>query len=84
MFIIEALIIMLASGTVGVMVGWFTGYLLSSNLNLFTDIPYNPEVPWVNLAVVYSASIAFLLVGMYLMLRKSRKQKIVDIYRETQ
>ena len=83
MFIIEALIIMLASGTVGTLVGWFTGWLLASNLNLFTDMPYQPQFPWLNFILIYGVSIAFVIVGMRILLRKSRKQKIVEIYRET-
>ncbi|MHA1146745.1 MAG: ABC transporter permease [Promethearchaeota archaeon] len=83
MFIFEALIIMLASGTVGTLVGFSTGWLLASNLNLFTDIPYNPTFPWINFFVIYGVSIAFILFGMRIMLRKARKQKIVEIYRET-
>ncbi len=83
LFIIEALIIMISSGTVGVLVGLVTGWLLSSNLNLFTDIPYHPAFPLVNFTAIYGISILFILVGMSIMLRKSRKQKIIDIYRET-
>ncbi|MHA1755859.1 MAG: ABC transporter permease [Promethearchaeota archaeon] len=83
MFIIEALIIMLSSGTIGTIVGWLTGWLLASNLNLFTDMPYSPQFPWFNFTLVYGVSIIFTIFGMRLLLRKSRKQKIVDIYRET-
>jgi len=83
MFIVEALIIMLASGTIGVLVGWSTGYLLSSTLNLFTDIPYEGLFPVSNFIWLYGLSISFILVGMTILLRKLRKKKIVDIYRET-
>jgi len=82
MFIIEALIIMIASGTVGVLVGWITGWLLASNLNLFTDMPYQPLFPIVNLLILYGLSISFIVIGMHFLLRKARKQKIVEIYRE--
>jgi ABC-type antimicrobial peptide transport system permease subunit len=83
LFVVEALIIMLSSGTVGVLVGWATGYLLSSNLNLFTDMPYRSAVPFVNIFIVYTISIIFILVGMRMLLRKVRKKKITEIYRET-
>jgi ABC-type antimicrobial peptide transport system permease subunit len=83
MFILEALIIMLSAGTVGILVGYFTGWLVTSNLALFSDLPYNPVFPYVNSIILYLVSLSFIWVGMYLMLRKSRKKKIVDIYRET-
>jgi len=83
MFIIEALIIMLASGSIGVIVGWTTGNLLASTLNLFTDIPYEGLFPVSNFIWLYGLSIIFILVGMTLLLGKMRKKKIVDIYRET-
>ena len=83
MFIVEALIIMLASGSIGVLVGWSTGFLLSSTLNLFTDIPYEGLFPLSNFVWLYGLSISFILVGMTLLLRKLSKKKIVDIYRET-
>lgn len=84
MFILEAFIIMLSSGFVGTLVGGATGYLLASTLNLFTDMPFQPAFPWLNLLIVYGVSSAFILIGMKILLRKSRKQKIVEIYRETQ
>ena len=84
MFILEALIIMLSAGTVGILVGYFTGWLVTSNFALFADLPYRPVFPYMNSIMLYLLSIAFIWIGMYLMLRKSRKRKIVDIYRETQ
>jgi ABC-type lipoprotein release transport system permease subunit len=83
LFVVEALIIMLSSGTVGVMVGWATGYLLSSNMNLFTDMPAITVFPVMNLFVLYSISIIFVLIGMRVLLRKLRRKKITEIYRET-
>jgi ABC-type antimicrobial peptide transport system permease subunit len=84
MFIVEALIIMLSAGTVGILVGYFTGWLVTSNFALFADLPYRPVFPYLNSITLYLLSFVFIWTGMYLMLRKSRKRKIVDIYRETQ
>ncbi|MFX1353543.1 MAG: FtsX-like permease family protein, partial [Promethearchaeota archaeon] len=83
LFTIEALIIMLSSGTVGVLVGWLTGLLLSTSVNLLSNLPNNPIFPWSNMIIIYSVSIIATLIGMKLLLRKVRKKKIVDIYRET-
>ena len=83
LFIIEALIIMLSSGTVGVITGYFTGWLLSGSLNLISNSPVAVVFPWINLIVIYILSTLFTIVGMHLLLRKTRKMKIVDIYRES-
>jgi ABC-type antimicrobial peptide transport system permease subunit len=83
LFIIESLIIMLSSGSVGVLIGWCTGLLLSSSVNLLSDLPNIPIFPLSNMIAVFILSIIFTLIGMKLLLRKSRKKKIVEIYRET-
>lgn len=83
LFTIEALIIMLSSGTVGVIVGWLTGLLLSTSINVLSNLPNNPIFPLNNMIIIYVVSIVATLIGMKLLLRKVRKQKIVDIYRET-
>jgi putative ABC transport system permease protein len=83
MFIIESLIIMLSSGTVGVLVGWATSLLLSVSMNLTSGLPNIPVFPLTDMVVIFTISIIFTLVGMKILLNKSRKEKIVDIYRET-
>jgi len=83
MFIIESLIIMLSSGTVGVLVGWATSLLLSVSMNLTSGLPNVPVFPLTDMIVIFTISIIFTLVGMKVLLNKSRKEKIVDIYRET-
>jgi len=83
LFTIEAYIIMLSSGTIGVIVGWLTGLLLSTSVNLLSDLPNVPRFPLSNMILIYIVSIIFVFIGMKLLLRKIRKKKIVDIYRET-
>ncbi|MHA1509324.1 MAG: ABC transporter permease, partial [Promethearchaeota archaeon] len=83
MFTIESLIIMLSSGTVGVIVGWITSLLLSVSMNLISGLPNIPVFPLTDMTVIFAISIIFTLLGMKVLLNKSRKKKIVDIYRET-
>ena len=83
MFTIESLIIMLSSGTVGVLVGWVTSLLLSVSMNLTSNLPNIPVFPLTDMIVIFVISIIFTLIGMKVLLNKSRKKKIVDIYRET-
>lgn len=83
LFTVESLIIMLSSGTVGVLVGWTTGLLLSISMNLTSGLPNIPVFPLSDMFFVFVVSIVFTLIGMKILLNKSRKKKIVDIYRET-
>jgi len=83
LFTIESLIIMLSSGTVGVLVGWITSLLLSMSMNMMSGLPNVPVFPLSDMIIVFSLSIIFTLIGIKLLLRKSRKKNIVDIYRET-
>ena len=83
MFTIESLIIMLSSGTIGILVGWVTSLLLSVSMNLTSDLPNIPAFPLTDMIVIFTISIIFTLIGMKVLLNKSRKKKIVDIYRET-
>ena len=83
LFIIESLIIMISSGTIGIIVGWLSGWIVTSNLSVLTGMPDVIFVPWFNIGLIYSLSVILILIGMKILLRKARKMKIVDIYRET-
>jgi len=83
LFTIESLIIMLSSGTVGVIVGWTTGLLLTTSMNLMSDLPNILTFPLSDMIAIFTISIIFILIGLKLLLKKSRKKKIIDIYRET-
>ena len=83
LFTIESLIIMMSSGVVGVIVGWVTGLLLSMSMNVMSGLPNIPIFPLSDMIVVFSLSIIFILIGIRTLLRKSRKMKIIEIYRET-
>jgi ABC-type antimicrobial peptide transport system permease subunit len=83
LFVIESLIIMLSSGFIGVLIGWLTAWLVTSNLTLLTEMPEVLSFPLNNVIIIFSLSILFIFIGMKMLLRKLRKKKIVDIYRET-
>jgi putative ABC transport system permease protein len=83
LFIIESLIIMISSGTIGIIVGWLSAWIVTSNLSTLTGEPNVIFVPWFNIILIYFLSIFMILIGMKLLLRKIRKKKIVEIYRET-
>jgi len=83
LFTIEALIIMYSSGSVGVLIGYLTGLLLASSLNQLGDLPTPTNFPLSDAIAVFSISTIFILIGMVFLLRKIRKKKIIEIYRET-
>lgn len=83
MFIIEAFIIMISSGAVGVLVGWLTAWLLTSNMTTFTDMPFHGSFPWDSLFLVYGLCSIVTLIGMQILLKKVRTGNIIEIYRES-
>ncbi|MFW9880909.1 MAG: ABC transporter permease, partial [Candidatus Thorarchaeota archaeon] len=84
MFILESLIIMISSGTIGIVVGWLTSWLVTSQLmGTLVGMPTVLYVPWFNIILIYTLSVVMIFLGMKILLRKARKQKIVEIYRET-
>jgi ABC-type antimicrobial peptide transport system permease subunit len=84
LFILESLIIMISSGTIGIVVGWITSWLVTTNLmGTLVGMPNVLYVPWFNIILIYALSILMIYFGMKILLRKARKQKIVEIYRET-
>lgn len=83
LFIIESLVIMISSGTIGIIVGWLSAWIVTSNLSTLSGQPNVLYVPWFNILLIYSLSVFMIFIGMKLLLRKVSKKKIVDIYRET-
>jgi len=83
LFIIESLIVLLSSGTMGTFIGTFSAYLLETNLGLITEMPIVFSVPFEVLARVFTISIVIGIIGMFIILRKLSKQTIMDTFRET-
>jgi ABC-type antimicrobial peptide transport system permease subunit len=83
MFILEAIIIVLSSGAVGVIAGMITGWLFGSSMGLFMNTPYEYYFPWTNFLGIFGASIVFVFLGMKFLLWRIKKKKITEIYRET-
>jgi putative ABC transport system permease protein len=84
LFILESLIIMISSGTIGIIVGWLTAWLVTSNLlGTLIGMPNILYVPWFNIGLIYTVSFVLIYSGMKILLRSARKKKIVEIYRET-
>ena len=83
LFLVESLIIMLSSGTMGTLIGTFCAYLMETNLGLMTEMPIVFSIPLDVVFRVFSLSIFFGILGMYLVLIKLSRQSVMDIFRQT-
>jgi len=83
LFLVESLIIMLSSGTMGTLIGTFCAYLMETNLGLMTEMPIVFSIPVDVLIRVFSISVFFGILGMYLILIKLSRQSVMDIFRQT-
>ena len=83
LFLIESMILMLSSGTMGTIIGVYCAYLLETNMGLMTEMPIVFEVPVDVLLRVYFISILVGFIGMYIILIRLSRQTIMDIFRQT-
>ena len=84
MFLIESMIILLASGIMGTIIGTYTGYLLQTTMGLMTEMPTIFTLPIDTLLRVFILSISFAFLGTYVILVKFfYKKSIMDIFRQT-
>ncbi len=83
LFLIESIIILLSSGTMGTLIGTYSAYLMETNIGLFTELPIVFSIPFDALLRVFIISITIGFIGMYLILIKLSKQTIMDIFRQT-
>ncbi|QEE15905.1 ABC transporter permease [Promethearchaeum syntrophicum] len=83
MFILENLILMLASASSGGFIGFVTAVGLSGNLTIFTQTPRMIAIPWDIIAIIYAISLIALILGMKWLMRKIRTKNIIKIFRDT-
>jgi ABC-type antimicrobial peptide transport system permease subunit len=83
MFQLESLILLLASGGSGGIIGFLLAYLLTQNMVLFTESPSIFAIPWDIVGIIIGTSVIFLLLGMRGFLARLRKKNLIEIYRET-
>ncbi|MFX0031415.1 MAG: ABC transporter permease [Candidatus Hermodarchaeota archaeon] len=83
LFLIESMILMLSSGTMGTLIGTFCAYMLETNLGLITEMPIIFDIPFDILLRVYLISILVGFIGMYIILIRLSRQTVMDIFRQT-
>jgi putative ABC transport system permease protein len=82
-FTVESLIIMLAAGSTGMIVGFGTAALMSENLVLFSGSPRLLRFPWESVIILFIIASIVLLLGMKVLLRRVKKKNLIEIFRET-
>ncbi|MBN2157170.1 MAG: FtsX-like permease family protein [Candidatus Lokiarchaeota archaeon] len=84
LFTVESVVILLASGSTGTIVGFSTAALLSQNLSIFAQSPRLLSFPTLTTLILFAVSLVVLLVGMMAILRKIKRKNLMEIFRETQ
>nr|MDO8085692.1 FtsX-like permease family protein [Candidatus Sigynarchaeum springense] len=88
MFMMESVIILLASSISGAVIGILSSYINSYQQTAITEVPLaailDPaNLPWETMLLSFSVSLAICLVGMVLLLRRVSKMEIMEIFRAT-
>lgn len=83
LFTVESLIILLASGSTGAIVGYVTAVLLSENMTLFTESPRLLSIPYTSLTILFGIAVLVMLIGMRILLKRVKKQNLIEIFRAT-
>mgnify|MGYP006282332907 CR=1 FL=1 len=83
LFTVESIIILLAAGSTGSLVGYVTAALLSENMILFTGAPRLLTVPWMALGLLFGLSLVILYFGMKILLVRIKNKNLIEIFRET-
>jgi ABC-type antimicrobial peptide transport system permease subunit len=82
-FMSESMIMMLASGTLGLFIGNFIAWAMVSNIAIISEMP----TPWTldlgMLIRTYLISVGVCIAGIYAITNKIRKWTIMDIFRQT-
>ncbi len=83
MLMAEAVTVMISSGSLGAIIGWFIAYLLQTNVALLTELPVVTTINIGTLISTFAVSIGISIIGMYFITRKVHKMKIMEVLRQT-
>lgn len=83
MLMAEAITVMVSSGSLGAIIGWFIAYLLQTNVALLTELPVITTINLGTLLSTFAVSIGISIIGMYFITRKVHKMKIMEVLRQT-
>ena len=83
MLMAEAVTILLSSGSMGAIVGWFIAWMLETNMSVITEIPAVTAVNISTLASTFLFSVGVSIVGMFFITRKVEKMQVIDVLRSS-
>ncbi|MHA1745360.1 MAG: ABC transporter permease, partial [Promethearchaeota archaeon] len=83
MLMAEAVTILLSSGSMGAVVGWFIAWMLETNMSVITEIPAVTAVNISTLASTFLFSVGVSIVGMFFITRKVEKMQVIDVLRSS-
>jgi ABC-type antimicrobial peptide transport system permease subunit len=83
MLMAEAVTILLSSGSMGAVVGWFIAWMLETNMSVITEIPAVTAVNIGTLASTFLFSVGVSIVGMFFITRKVEKMQVIDVLRSS-
>ncbi len=83
MLMAEAVTIMISSGSLGAIIGWFIAYLMQTNVSMLTELPVVTAVNVGTLVSTFLISIGISIVGMFFITRKIHKMNIMEVLRQT-
>ncbi|QEE15902.1 ABC transporter permease [Promethearchaeum syntrophicum] len=83
MLMAESFTVMMSSGTLGAIVGWFIAYLLQINVSTLTEVPIVSAINVGTLLSTYLISIGISVIGMIIITRRVEKMSIIDVLRST-
>jgi len=63
LFIYEAFVLVLSASLMGICIGFITGYTMSAQSFLFTQLPLKPVVPWQIMILVIGLSFVFAIIS---------------------
>jgi ABC-type antimicrobial peptide transport system permease subunit len=81
MLMAEAITIMLSSGILGGIAGWFIAYMLQTNVAIITELPASTAVDPFTILATFGISVAISIVGMYLITRRVEKMQVIEVLR---
>ncbi|MHA1584665.1 MAG: ABC transporter permease [Promethearchaeota archaeon] len=83
MLMAEAVTVMVSSGMLGAIVGWFIAYLLQYNVSILTEMPAATAINVGTLIFTFLTSIGISIIGMFFITRKVEKMQVIDVLRST-
>ncbi|WP_457557636.1 ABC transporter permease [Candidatus Harpocratesius sp.] len=83
MLMAEAVTIMISSGSLGAIIGWFIAYLLQTNVAILTELPVVTAISIGTLISTFAVSIGISIIGMFFITRKVHKMNIMEVLRHT-